>query len=345
MRELLNRDQVDVVAFALPNPNDRKALAEFENLPNVEVFWGDLVEFDDVERAIRGVDVVLHLGAVIPPLADIKLELAQKVNLTSIQNLIKAVRALPEPGAVAVVGVGSVAETGDRPPPHHWGRVGDPVRVSRFDEYGASKADAERALVDSGLPRWAWLRQTGILNPGLLSLRDPIFTHTPLGEVLEWVSVEDSARLLASIVEGAPQAFWQDIHNVGGGSGWRLTNWDFENQLVQAIAGRPLSDWFELNWFALDNFHGHWFTDSDRLQELVPFREDSFEATLAKLVASATGPVAWARRVPGWLMKHLVMKCLVNRPRGTMHAVAHSDTAQIQAFFGSLENWQQLGDW
>ena len=51
-------------------------------------------------------------------------------------TIIRAVRALPHPGAVAVVGVGSVAETGDRQEPVHWGRVGDPLRVSQFDEYG-----------------------------------------------------------------------------------------------------------------------------------------------------------------------------------------------------------------
>ena len=56
------------------------------------------------------------------------------MNIGSIQNIIRAVAALPDPASVAVVGIGSVAETGDRQAPRHWGRVGDPIRVSQFEE-------------------------------------------------------------------------------------------------------------------------------------------------------------------------------------------------------------------
>jgi hypothetical protein len=91
------------------------------------------------------------------------------------------VEAQPDPAAIGVIMIGSVAETGDRTPPLRWGRVGDPVRVSAYDTYGQGKVAAERLLVDNGLPRWAWLRQTGIFHPGLLVIRDPIMTHVPLG--------------------------------------------------------------------------------------------------------------------------------------------------------------------
>lgn len=133
---------------------------------------GDLTRYEDVARAIDGVDVILHIGAVVSPLADERPELARRVNIGGMQNIIRAVGALPEPDAVAVVGAGSVAETGDRQAPVHWGRVGDPIRVSQFDEYGRTKVIAEKLLVESGLPKWAWLRQTGIFHPG--SLRSAI---------------------------------------------------------------------------------------------------------------------------------------------------------------------------
>ena len=57
------------------------------------------------------------------------------------------------------------------------------------------KVVAEKLLVDSGLPRWASLRQTGIFHPGMLEIRDPIMTHSPFAGVMEWASDQDSARL------------------------------------------------------------------------------------------------------------------------------------------------------
>ena len=342
LRELRERDTVDVVALALPTPQDRRILADFADMDNLTVVWGDLTRYDDVARAVAGVDVVVHIGAVVSPLADARPDLARKVNTVSIQHLIRAVKSLPDPAKVGVVGVGSVAETGDRPAPHHWGRVGDPIRVSQFDEYGQTKVIAEKLLVDSGLPRWAWLRQTGIFHPGMLEIRDPIMTHSPFAEVMEWVSDADSARLVAGISEGVPEEFWQRIYNIGGGAGWRLTNWELQNAIGAALGVADIRTWYHRNWFALKNFHGQWYTDSDQLQELVPFRQDTFQAALARAVPTLPTAVRNAGRVPSWVVRELVMRRLAYQPRGTMHAIRHGDAAAIAAFYGSRQDWERV---
>jgi nucleoside-diphosphate-sugar epimerase len=347
LREFAQRaDRMSVVAFAMPTERDRAALAEFDGMENLEVVWGDLTDPVAVGAAVRDVDVVLHVGAVVSPLADERPELAHRVNVGSMRNIIDAVKALPDPGAVAVVGIGTVAQTGNRNPPHHWGRVGDPIRVSYFDEYGQSKVVAERLLVDSGLPKWAQLRQTGIFHPGMLEIRDPIMTHSPFGGVMEWVSAEDSARLLANVCEpDVPDEFWGGIYDIGGGEGWRLTNWELQTALGAAMGVRDIRRWYDRNWFATRNFHGQWYADSDRLEELVPFRHDTFEDAVARAIASAPDSVRSAGRVPPWIVKHLVMKPLTRKPRGTMHAIARRDEAEIAAHFGSIEEWRRIGDW
>ncbi|SFR78412.1 Nucleoside-diphosphate-sugar epimerase [Agromyces sp. CF514] len=346
LREFRAHPQVRVRAFAQPTARDRVVLAEFADMPNLEVFWGDLTRYEDVSRAIDGVDIVLHVGAVVSPLADERPKLAQRVNIGSMQHLIRAVRALPDPSSVAIVGIGSVAETGDRQAPVHWGRIGDPIRVSQFDEYGQTKVVAERLLVDSGLPKWAWLRQTGIFHPGMLEIRDPIMSHSPFHGVMEWVSAEDSARLLARIADGdAPDELWGGIYNIGGGEGWRLTNWELQLAIGGAMGVRDVRAWYDRNWFATRNFHGHWYTDSDRLEELVPFREDTFDVALARAMAAAPASVRSAGKVPAWIVKHLVMKPLTRKPRGTMHAVRNGLDDEIRAHFGSMEAWQAIEGW
>ncbi|VXB37480.1 3-beta hydroxysteroid dehydrogenase [Microbacterium sp. 8M] len=335
-----------VIAFALDTPRDRAVLDEFADAENVEVFWGDLLNYADVQRAVQDVDLILHVGAVVSPLADEHPELAQRVNTGSMQNIIRAVAALPDPGSVGVVGIGSVAETGDRTPPIHWGRIGDPIRVSQFDEYGQTKVVAEKLLVESSLPRWAWLRQTGIFHPGMLALRDPIMTHSTLGGVMEWVTAEDSARLLAGIAERElPEEFWGGIYNIGGGAQWRLTNWQLQTAISGALGVADVRRWYDRNWFATRNFHGHWYTDSDTLDQLVPFRRDTFDQALVRAVATLPGSVRAAGRVPGWIVKNLVMRPLTRMPRGTMHAISQRDESAIRAHFGSLAEWRAIGDW
>jgi nucleoside-diphosphate-sugar epimerase len=335
-----------VVALARRTPRDDAVLAEFADMDNLTVIRGDLLDYAVVESCVSQVDLVLHVGGVVSPGADEQPDLARAINVGSMRNIVRAVAAQPVPGRIGVVGIGSVAETGDRNPPHHWGRIGDPVRASQFDEYAQTKVIAERDLVDSGLPKWAWLRQTGIFHPGVLRIRDPIMMHPPVAGVMEWVSVEDSARLLANLCEAdVPAEFWGGIYNIGGGEGWRLTNWQFQTALASAMGVRDVRGWYDRNWFALQNFHGQWYTDSDRLHELVPFRRDTFDEALARAIAAAPRSVRSAGRVPGWIVKHLVVKPLTRKPRGTMAAVLSGDETAINAFFGSRAAWEAIGDW
>lgn len=336
----------EVTALVLPTPQDRAIIRRFREMPNLRVVEGDVTDYATVEPALRGADYVLHTGAVVSPVADDHPGLTHRVNVGGARAIIRAVRAQPDPGAIGVVMIGSVAETGDRNPPHHWGRVGDPLRVSRFDEYGQSKVAAERELVDSGLPRWAWLRQTGIFHPGLLRIRDAIMTHTPIGGVLEWVSAEDAARLLANLCEDdLPPGFWGHVYNIGGGAGWRLTNWEFQTRMMAALGVPDVRRWYERDWFATRNFHGHWYTDSDRLAQLVPFRRDSFDEALARAVRSAPRSVRMAGRIPPWVVKQLVIKPLTRHPRGTMAWLRDDDEDRIRAYFGSREEWAAIGTW
>ncbi|MEW1834142.1 NAD(P)-dependent oxidoreductase [Microbacterium sp. NPDC079995] len=346
LRAFSERSDIRVRAFALPTRADDAALEEFKGMPNLETVRGDLTRFTDVRSAIKDVDVVLHVGAVVSPFADERPELARRVNIGAMQNLIRSVKELPNPGAVAIVGVGSVAETGDRQAPVHWGRVGDPLRVSQFDEYGQTKIIAERLLIDSGLPRWAWLRQTGIFHPGMLEIRDPIMTHSPFAGVMEWATAEDSARLLvgAACVD-VPDEFWGGIYNIGGGEQWRLTNWQLQNLIAEALGVRDIRRWYDRNWFALKNFHGQWYTDSDRLNDLIPFRQDTVTDALDRAIAAVPASVRLAGKVPPWIVKNLVMRPITLKPRGTMAAVRANQADEIAASFGSREAWEEIGDW
>lgn len=347
LREFRGRaDRVEVCALALSTERDLKALEEFADMGNLEVVFGDLTDYDTVASCVSGADFILHVGAVVSPLADEQPELAHKVNIGSMENIIRAVAAQPHPERIGVVGIGSVAETGDRPEPYHWGRIGDPIRVSEFDEYGQTKVIAERLLVDSGLPKWVWLRQTGIFHAGLAQIQDPIMTHTPLAGMLEWVSAEDAARLLANICEpSTPQEHWGGIYNIGGGEGWRITNWELQLRLTKTMGVADPRRWYNRNWFALKNFHGQWYTDSDRLEEPVPFRQDTFDEALARMIDVLPDSARNAGKAPGWIVKHFVMKPLTRKPRGTMAAIRAKNHSEINAHFGSLEAWKNIGNW
>ncbi|MES2264413.1 MAG: NAD(P)-dependent oxidoreductase [Pseudomonadota bacterium] len=338
------RDRYDVVVLVLPVAKDKKLIAPFERRGDVRVIWGDLTNYDDVLRGVSGADYVLHVGGLVSPLADHHPALTTKVNIGSIRHIVQAIKAQKEPDRVRLVYIGTVAQTGNRMAPIHWGRVGDPVKISMFDNYAVSKTVAESIVVDSGLKYWVSLRQTGMAHLNLWRIFDPILFHNPLNGVLEWVTARDSGRLLANACEEAvPDSFWGRIYNVGGGESCRVANHEFMHKLFCATGTRDFRKVFEPNWFALRNFHGQWYADSDRLQQLVPFRSESLDDFVRQMADAIPFYIKLGGYFPGAVKKRI--GALAAGPGGPLHWLAHDDRVHIDAYFGSRAAWNRIKGW
>ena len=347
LKQLLERgDTFNLVVLVLPTKKDKKTMAAFEKVHGLKIIWGDLTNYEDVLTGVTGSDYVLHVGGMVSPMADYHPELTMKVNVGAIQNIIKAIKAQPDPNAIKLVYIGSVAQTGDRNAPLHWGRTGDPIYISAFDHYAISKTLAEREVIESGLKYWVSLRQTGILYGNIVRKLDPIMFHQPLNGVFEWVTDVDSGRLLTNVCEAAvPDEFWCRIYNVGGGPAFRTVNIDFLRMSFQALGIKDFTKVVERNWFATRNFHGQWYEDSDILEQYLHFRKGSLNDFIADLKQHVPSKLKLAGYVPAIIMKHLIFKPVANKALGTLNWIKNADAARIKAFFGTLKNWRALPKW
>lgn len=110
-----------VIALVQSLSDVDKVIVDYQDQGWLTLLEGDLIDPSVVAYGVKKANVVLHLGAVVSPLADQHPQWAMRVNITGVHNLVRAVRSLPDPGSVALVGVGSVAQYGSRNPPLHWG--------------------------------------------------------------------------------------------------------------------------------------------------------------------------------------------------------------------------------
>lgn len=316
-----------------------------------KVVWGDLLDEDSLREGIENADIVLHVGGMVSPAAEHYPEKTLKVNVGSMTLIGKIVSQIEKENpdrTIAVVYIGSVSQYGSKLPPHHWGKVGDIQKAAKFDAYALSKIKAEEALREAGLKRWVSIRQTAILHPGLLKkAKDPVTFHVPLNGCIEWISTEDSGRLLERICrDNIPDDFWNKAYNLGGGEPFRLTNIEFERGILKAMGCPPPEKIFEPDWFALDNFHGIWFEDSDRLDEILHFREpDSFEEALKRMKKNLPFYFRLTPIVPAFIIK-MVMKKVAEKPGlGPLSWIKTDNKERIEAAWGSLENYRNIPSW
>jgi len=342
------KDIYDIVVLNRGSEKNREMFKPYVNDPCVKLVWGDLINYKDVLECVNGADYVLHVGGMVSPAADYYPRKTLKTNTTAAKNIVDAVKSQPDPDAVKVVYIGTVAETGDRNPPIHWARTGDPIKISIYDHYAISKVKAEMTFAESGLKYWVSLRQSGILYPNILKQYDPIMYHVPFNGVLEWATIEDSGRLLERVCrDSVPEDFWRRFYNIGSGKEFRITNFEFEQFLLGAIGLGDPKKIFEPNWFILRNFHGQWYTDSDLLEDYLHFREKiTVKEYFKRMSATVPSYYKLAKICPPFLIKKLGMERMTKVPvYGTMNWIENNDQNRISAYFGSREAWEKIGGW
>lgn len=352
-----SEDLFDIILLARDSKKNRKMLRHFMKSPRVKVHWGDLINYQDVYRCIEEADLVLHIAAFVSPEADYYPEKAMRVNYGSTKNIIDSITAQGRQDLVKLVYIGTVAETGDRLPPIHWGRVGDPIKPSIFDYYAVSKVAAERLVIESELKYWASLRQTGIMGPAMSKIQDAIMFHNCFDNVLEFVSDRDSGRLMKNICEQEAKKsispnFWNHIYNIGGGESCRIDTYQLYKNLYGAVGLTKIDSVLNPKWQATLNFHGQFYLDSDKLEEFFHFRNDGMQyyydsfrkelgimGVLSKIICKLPG----GQKLMGNILNRMFKKLALTE-HGTAHFISDIMEEHIEAYWGSKKKWEEIPD-
>lgn len=342
-REAIKRisAQQDILRLRIlvrPQEKSHPVVRDVERRKLAEIVWGDLTDASSIEEGVRGADVVLHVGGLVSPLCDtMPPDVVTAVNVGGARNIVNAIKSVGDPEQTRLIYIGTVAETGSRNAPIHWGRTGDPIKISTYDHYAVTKTQAEAIVAESGIRHWVSLRQSGMAHFDMWKMFDPIMFHNPINGVFEWSTANDSGRLMAAICsEDVPDALWRNFYNIGGGEKSRVVNHEF---MAKSIPGYRKA--LAPHWFATRNFHGQWYADSDRLEALVPFREQSLD----EYFVEAPRHMPWIARAvshyaPGMVRKRI--EGMAKAPGGSLHWFAHDEQEKIAHYFGSRAAWEAI---
>lgn len=363
------RHSYKLVLLLRPSAKNKKLFKPFEKACGIrsisgrgvteagglKIVWGDVMNKEDVVEACKGIDYCLHTLALISPEADRNPELAMKVNYGGTKNLVEAIEA-EGPESIRFVNIASVALYGDRLPPVHRGRTGDPVVPSVYDHYALSKIRAEKLLMQSKIRHRVSLRQTFIMIPDLFSLKDPIMFHQPINSCMENITARDSGRLMLNCLEVPDSSeFWGGYYNISGGPACRTSFLEFLKS-IYGILGLRHEKVMERRWFALQNFHMVFYEDSGRLDDFLHHWEggqsqEDYYSEVENKLPGVLKMTAWlCKRVPFFrtLVERITYKelsSLAEQEEGSMHWVKTGDRGRIDAFYRSQEAFESIPDW
>ncbi len=341
-KELLRRkDKYDIRLLLRPSQKNTKAFGKFGGQEGIDIVWGDLGKLDDVMRAVNGVQHVLHPAALVSPEADRNAQLCNRCNRIGTENIVEAIKQQPGGGKnITLAYVASIAMYGDRLPPVHWVKVGDPLKPSVGDYYSITKMCAERAVIESGLKYWAVMRQTFITIPNIFSLMDPIMFHQPPETHIEFITSEDAGYGLVQSLE-CPEDFYGRVYNMSGGPSCRVVFSDYLDRFFHLLGMPDFGKVVPRNWIATRNFHCSWYMDSWILNEYLGHWRQSYDDHM-KQVMQAT---PWIVKRGARLAPPLAIRLFLKPMAETLQWIKDNDEEKVKAFFGSREKWEQIGGW
>jgi nucleoside-diphosphate-sugar epimerase len=287
---------------------------------SIEVIYGDISVKEQIAAACHEKEFVIHLAAIIPPLADKIPELAESVNYEGTRNLVESLEEF-SPDAFLIYS-SSISVYGDRNK-NPWIRTTDPLTPSPRDEYAKTKIEAEKIITSSKL-RWTIFRLTAIMGTGNHKV-SPLMFHMPLDTPMEIASPGDTGRAFVNAI-GNNDRLAGNIYNLSGGAGCRISYRDFLSRSFEIMGLGKLD--FPEGTFAERNFHCGYYADGDILEELLGFRKDTIEDYFNALKHS----IFPARKIATSLFRKIIKHNLKRRSE-PLAATRENNTKDIQHYF------------
>ncbi|MBN1835681.1 MAG: SDR family NAD(P)-dependent oxidoreductase [Spirochaetales bacterium] len=272
VEELLERGH-QVRCFDMRNRENEKLALPLAG--RAEICWGNLCRPLDVESAVAGTEVVIHLAFVIPRISatgvdcEDQPDLACEVNVGGTGYLLEAMRRQGVPKIIFASSLHVYGITRDQTPPR---RVTD--RAKPIENYARHKVECERLVRESGLT-WSVFRLAAALP---FSVRiDGAMFEIPLDNRMEYVYHRDVGVALAKGV--SCPGIWGKVLHIGGGPRCQYTYGQIVHKIMEAAGIGDLPD----SAFTHRPFSTDWI-DTEESQRLLGYQRHTLDDYAAAVV-------------------------------------------------------------
>ena len=291
-REFASRGHA-VRVFDLPNPGNSKVFRADE--PNIQTVWGDITDAAAVRDAVRGMDEIYHLAALVPPVSESNPDLARRVNVEGTRTVV---RAAADNGAPVLRFSSSATVFG--PTMHLKPPIPPDQPVNPDSVYAETKVACEQIVRESGLGytifRFAAAQYLSIRKGSFQQMR-----IIPPDNRIEFIHIRDIADAFVNAI-GNPGALGKTFVLAGGPRCQML----YRDQIRRTLGamGLPDPDWssFQKKPFALD-----WY-DTAEAQRTLQFQNRDFDDFLKEFIAGLGVRAPLMRYAAGPLMRLLRIK-------------------------------------
>lgn len=318
LKQLIAANKYDITILCRKSALKDKFIKN--QLQKINYLIADLKLPENQLKITKKYDVVIHLAAIIPPLADHKPQLANAVNSNGTKYLVNQI-SKSSPDAFFMYS-SSISIYGDRIANPLITTL-DPIKISEGDHYAETKVAAENILMNSNLD-WTIFRLSAIMGVKNHKM-SPLMFHMPLNTSIEICTPSDTARAFVNGID-KKEELKNKIFNLGGGQKCRTTYIEFLTKNFEINGLGNLN--FPKKCFAEKNFHCGFYKDGDQLEKITNFRKNS----LSDYYKMNSEAIPYIQKKIAFLIKGLI-KLYMRKQSEPLHAFKNNDKIMINRFF------------
>ena len=222
IRELQKTD-TEILAIDLENKRNLKTYNDLRKSGEFSVKWLDLTNSEGVKGVLFDFepDVIVHVAAILPPLAYVKPKLARNVNVNATKFLIDTAMQLKK--MPKIVFTSSYSVHGPFSPEENAPLLTGDTPVSPQDNYAKYKVECEEMVQKSQLP-WVIVRLCAVLNylPVNMEMDDSMIQLTFAIPLKRKTHAIDSRDVGLALANAALRDISNRIFDIGGDDSWKL---------------------------------------------------------------------------------------------------------------------------
>jgi nucleoside-diphosphate-sugar epimerase len=283
--DLLVQRGYQVRGIDLDNKKNRETAARWGD--RVDMCFGSICNDALVGEVVSGVDHVIHLAAIVPPLTDVDQAMGYAVNVVATRSIIAACEAQPKPPRLTFTSTAAI-----------WGRndeVEGPRRadeeISPSDNYTRQKAECEAMLRESSLDTVIF--RIAMTPPVALGALSPFVFDMHPDMRVEFTHPKDQALGIVNSLVVDKEVVGRTLC-LGGGAHNRYRYREFMNMVFGAMGIPPLprsafgDALFLTDW--VDSEESQAILDYQRHDAASYFEEVSAELGPARPLMKRIGP-------------------------------------------------------
>ncbi|MBO5095907.1 MAG: NAD(P)-dependent oxidoreductase [Bacilli bacterium] len=262
IKYLLSEGKYEITAIDLKNKNTYQVLKRYRR--RINIIYGDITDPILTDALVKDHDYIIHLAGVLPPLANINKELMEVVDYKATENIIRAMEFYNKNCELLYASSTSIYDNLKNSEV----TIQSKTTTNNLDYYSQSKIDIEK-MISKKHKNHIIFRLPLVLSD--LSKNDFLYNGVS-NEYIEVITAEDAAYAFVKALDNVPSLNGKK-YNLSGGESCRTT---YKDILINILKYYGLSWRFiRSRLFNHKDFHGFIYKDSDKLENILHFRNDS----------------------------------------------------------------------